>query len=989
MERSSSQMSVLKEPSLKAGRFVFLSLSLLFVLAFSDKRISGGEGARETAQTEVVGLQSGSPGLLWDVVAEDSDWVESTLQRMSLEEKVGQLVMPSAHGYFINEESEDFQRLARLVKERKVGGLIFFRGDVFETSYLINKLQSYADVPLLISADFERGVAMRIDRTTSFPEIMALGATRDPTLSFKMGEVIAREGRTLGIHQNFAPVVDVNNNPLNPVINTRAFGEDPQLVSEMADAFIKGIHAGKMISTAKHFPGHGDTEVDSHLDLPILPFSRDRFEKVELPPFRDAIDHGVMSIMVAHLSVPAFDTVKGIPATLSPNIVTGLLKDELHFKGLVVTDAMTMQGVQKAYSPAEAAVLAVKAGNDIVLIPPDEDIAIDALIGAVKRGEISISRVDESVRKILELKAWLGLEKNRYVHQDTVFSVVGARDHQLLADEIARRSITLVKNESNLVPLEPFGSKKIATLIVSDDASPYTGDRFARQFRSRYPNGYTTRIDTRSNEEEFNSVFKDLQRSDLIVCPIYLRARSGQGTIGLKPEQIDFLHRVLRLEKPVVTVSLGDPYVLADVSRAQAHICAYSDVDVAVDAAVEALFGEIDVGGKLPITIPNLASYGSGLTIKKSRLRIDEPEVAGFDSEKLKHVDDILRKAVVDSAFPAAVALVAKDGIIVYDKALGAYDYSPYSRPIDVQTMFDLASVTKVVATTSAVMKLYDEGRLGLDDPVAEYIPKFGQNGKDEVTIRNLLLHNSGLPSRKKFYETCTSAAQLLDSLYETPLIYPTGDTTIYSDLGIIALGKVIEKITGTTLDRYVAKEFFNPLHMDNTMFNPPKWRWDHIAPTEIDTVWRKQNVPVRGTVHDENAAALGGVAGHAGLFSTAPDLAIFMQMLMSGGTYGGKRFLKEETIRMFTQRQSDKSSRALGWDTKSRSGYSSAGRLFSSNSFGHTGFTGTSIWADPERNLFVILLTNRVYPTRENRKIFDVRPAFHDAVIEALKSQD
>jgi beta-N-acetylhexosaminidase len=988
IEKLSGHLSASKELSLNAGRFVFLSLSILFVLAWPSAGITWGEDAGRAAQADVIRLQSEFPGQPWYVTADNSEWVDSTLRSMSLEEKIGQLVMPSAHGYFVNEESEEFQRLVHLVKERRVGGLIFFSGNVFETSYLINKLQSYADVPLLISADFERGVAMRIDRTTSFPDIMALGATRDPALSFEMGEVIAREGRTLGIHQNFAPVVDVNKNPLNPVINTRAFGEDPQLVSEMADAFIQGIHAGKMVSTAKHFPGHGDTEVDSHVDLPILTFNRERFENVELAPFRDAIDHGVMSIMVAHLSVPAFDTVKGIPATLSPNIVTGLLKDELHFKGLVVTDAMTMQGVQKAYSPAETAVLAVKAGNDIVLMPPDEDVAIDALIGAVRRGEISISRIDESVRKILGLKAWLGLDRNRYVQQDTVFAAVGARHHQLLADEIGRRSITLVKNESNLVPLEPFGSKRIATLIVSDDASPYTGDRFAREFRLRYPNGFTTRIDTRSNEEEYDSVFKELEGSDFIVCPIYLRARSGQGTIGLKAQQLDFLHRVLKLEKPVVAVSFGDPYVLAEVSGAQAQLCAYSDVDVVVDAAVEALFGEIDVTGKLPITIPNLASYGSGLTVKKCRLRTDEPEVAGFDSDKLRHVDDILRKAIADSAFPAAVALVAKDGIIVYDKAFGAYDYSPYSRQIDVETMFDLASVTKVVATTSAVMQLYDEGLLDLDDPVARYIPKFGQNGKDEVTIRNLLLHNSGLPSRKKFYETCTSADQLLDSLYATPLIYQTGDTTIYSDLGIIALGKVIEKITGTTLDRYVAKEFFNPLHMENTMFNPPKWRWDHIAATEIDAVWRKQNVPVRGTVHDENAVVLGGVAGHAGLFSTAPDLAIFMQMLMNGGTYGGKRFLKEETIRMFTQRQSDRSSRALGWDTKSRNGYSSAGRLFSPNSFGHTGFTGTSIWADPERNLFVIFLTNRVYPTRENTKIFDVRPALHDAVIEALNSQ-
>lgn len=371
--------------------------------------------------------------------------------------------------------------------------------------------------------------------------------------------------------------------------------------------------------------------------------------------------------------------------------------------------------------------------------------------------------------------------------------------------------------------------------------------------------------------------------------------------------------------------------------------------------------------------------------MSKIRLRIDQPEEAGFDAEKLNRLDNIVKKAIADSAFPAAEVLVTKDGIIVYDRAFGTYDYSPYSRQIDDGTMFDLASLTKVIGTTNGVMRLYDEKRLDLDDPVVKYLPKFGQNGKERITIRNLLLHDSGLPGVRKFYESCTSGEQLLDSLYALPLIYQTGDSTLYSDVGLIALGKVIEQITGTTLDRYLANEFFKPLHMENTMYNPPEWRWDHIAPTEIDTVWRKQKMPVQGRVHDENGSVLGGVSGHAGLFSTASDLARMMQMLMNGGTYGGRRYLNEETVRMFTRKGSDRSTRALGWDTKNLRGYSSAGSLFSSNSFGHTGFTGTSIWADPERNLFVIFLTNRVYPTRENTKIFNVRPSVHDAVIRAL----
>jgi beta-N-acetylhexosaminidase len=967
--------------SIISVRILFVSALLLFMMSCASEK---------TIRTEKSGATAGSLGVpthSWKVSEDDSEWVESTLQRMSLEEKVAQLVMPRAQGMFISEDSDEFQRLARLVRERKVGGVVFFQGDVFETSYLINKLQSCADTPLLISADFEHGAAMRIDRSTSFPFNMAVGATRDPQLAYEMGRITAEEGRALGVHQDYAPVVDVNSNPLNPVINVRSFGEDPRLVSEMADAFIKGMHDGRMISTAKHFPGHGDTEIDSHSDLPVVMSDREHLDKFELAPFRDAIDHGVMSIMVAHLSIPAFDTVKGIPSTLSPNVVSKLLKNELHFTGLIVTDAMTMRSVTKAHSPAEAAVLAVKAGNDIILTPQDDDAAIDALSAAVKRGEISSQRIDESVRKVLAAKAWLGLNRNRYVQADTAFAVVGSKEHQWVAREIARRSITLVKNEMNLVPLEESGAKKVAILIVSDDAMPTTGDRFVRQFRQRYPESFGLRVDARSNEEEYDSVYKELERSEMVVCPIYLRVRSGQGTVGLRSAQKTFLERVLNLGKPTIAVSFGNPYVLTEIEDMGSYLCAYSDADASVEAVVEAMFGEIDVGGKLPITIPDLYPYGSGLTLKKIRLRVDEPEVAGFGSDKLKLLDRIVRKAIADSAFPAAELLVAKDGIVVYNKAFGTYDYSPYSRQIDAGTMFDLASLTKVIGTTNAVMRLYDEKRLDLDDPVVKYLPKFGQNGKEKITIRNLLLHDSGLPALKKFYETCTSAEQLVDSVYATSVVYKTGDSTIYSDLGLITLGKVIEQTAGITLDRYLEPEFFKPLHMENTMYNPPDWRWDHIAPTEIDTVWRRQKIAVRGKVHDENAFVLGGVSGHAGLFSTASDLARMMQMLLNGGTYGGRRYLNEETVRMFTHRQADRSTRALGWDTKSLHGYSSAGSLFSSSSFGHTGFTGTSIWADPERNLFVIFLTNRVYPTRENAKISRVRPAIHDAVIEALKS--
>lgn len=969
----------------------FFPLSVFSVLVFLSLSCSTGKEAttEERPSIKPSGAQE----------AIDTNWVEATLKRLSLEEKVAQMVMPKGFGVYVSEESEEYQRFVRLLKERRIGGFIFSIGEVYETALLINKLQALSDVPLLIAADFERGVAMRIRRSTVFPEIMGLAATRNPMLAYKMGKIIAQEGRALGVHQNFAPVVDVNVNPDNPVINVRSFGENPALVGEMAAAFIQGMHDGRMISTAKHFPGHGDTGIDSHISLPTIPYDRARLDSIELPAFKYVIDKGVMSIMVGHLLLSAIDTVEKKPATLSKTITTELLRKELGFNGLVVTDALDMGALTTGYSVAEIAVLAAKSGSDVLLVPVDDDATIDAIIYAVRRGEIPIEQIDQSVKRILSVKQWLGLVKNRFVDVEKIPLLVGTTEHHLVAKTIARNSITFLKNEDNVLPLQKFSEKKIASVVVSDldeyrtevhrSNAPWpnesVGSYLNAQLRKRYSNLAFYRVDPRSNVVDFDSIATQVKKADIILCAAYVKLRAGSGKIQLPPHLNEFVARLTTLGKPVVLVSFGNPYIVRAFPNVSAYVCAYSDFEVSVESAVEVLFGETPVRGKLPVSIPGLYAYGSGLEFPKVALREGLSEEVGFDGKKLNALDDIIKTAIKDTAFPAAQVLVAKDGIIVHHKAYGTYDYSPYSRQIDLGTMFDLASLTKVIATTNAVMKLYDERKIDLDNPVMKYLPKFGQNGKEKITIRNLLLHDSGLPAWKKFYETCKTANQMLDSLYASELIYPTGDSTVYSDLGIITLGKVVEKITKMPLDKYVAKEFFHPLGMMNTMYNPTETLWNKIAPTEIDTAWRKLKAPVRGQVHDENAALLGGVSGHAGLFSTASDLAIIMQMLMNGGTYGGKLYLKEETVNMFTARQSAKSTRALGWDTKNAQGYSSAGTLFSEHSFGHTGFTGTSIWADPARNLFVIFLANRVYPTRANTKIFRVRPAVHDAVIQAL----
>jgi beta-glucosidase-like glycosyl hydrolase/CubicO group peptidase (beta-lactamase class C family) len=915
---------------------------------------------------------------------------------MTLEEKVGQMVMVGVFGQYFSNESDEYARLVRLVKEKHVGGFILWQGDVYESAVRLNTLQSLSRFPLLVSADFERGVSMRIRRGTPFPDAMAIGATRNTRYAYEVGLAIAREARALGVHQNYAPVADVNTNPLNPVINTRSFGSDPALVHDMVSAFIRGQTDGGVLSTAKHFPGHGDTGTDSHLELPNISYTRERLDSVELAPFRTAIKAGAQSIMIAHLAVPALDPSRSLPSSLSPAVITGVLQKELGFEGLVVTDAMDMRGVTMGYSPGKSSVLAVKAGVDIVLMPPDEEAAFSALLLAARSGEISEERLDRSVRKILAVKHKLGLDTLRTVDINAIPSRIGTRDHWKLSREVARHSITLLKNNRSLLPLQTPSRKRIVSVVLCDTQEGRVDvNRPSNHWTVEVPGAYfnqllqrrsgtldTYRLSPASTLFDIDAALARVKRADILVLPIYVKVRTSSGKIDLPPALQPFLKKVNESRVPTVAVLFGNPYLAGPLSWADAVVCAYGDNEPLVEASVEALFAESGICGKLPVNIADQFALGTGANCPKDRLRRDDPSVAGFDPVRLLALDSIIEGAIRDSAFPAAQLAVVRDGILVYNKSFGNFTYDPSSRPIDNSTIFDLASVSKVIGTTSAVMKLYDDGLLGLDDPVGLYLPQFGEGPKSAITIRHLITHRSGFPPFRRFFLMCSTAEEALDSLYATPLVATPGDTTIYSDIGMVTMGKVVEKITGMSLSDFVQREFYIPLGMENTMYNPPAELRERVAPTEIDTLWRK--ALVWGQVHDENAALLGGVAGHAGLFSSASDLAIYMQMLLNKGAYGGVRILKETTVLEFTRKYVTGQERYLGWDMKSPIG-SSAGTMFSPSSFGHTGFTGTSIWTDPDRKLSVILLTNRVHPTRANSKISRVRPVVHDAVIRAL----
>lgn len=910
------------------------------------------------------------------------EWVESTLSQMTLGEKAGQMVFPNGYGVYLSEDSPEYQRLEYLVKEKHVGGLIFFLSELYEQAILTNKMQGLAKIPLLISADYEHGVSMRIEGATSFPNTMALGAADDENLTYEMAKVIAEEGRAIGVHQNYAPVVDVNNNPENPIINVRSFGETPELVAKHSNAFIRGLQEKNMIATSKHFPGHGNTSIDSHLDLPVLKANQDELMRAELFPFKSNIENGVMSIMVGHLAVPSVEGDSGIPASLSNKIITALLKEKFGFKGLIVTDAMNMHGVTNYFSTAEATIRAIKAGHDCILFPDDPEEAIDAIIRAVKIGELEESRLDYSVRKILMAKKWLGLDKNRFVDVDKISSVVGKEEHLNLAKKIARKSITLLKNKENIIPLSQNPEIKYTHFIFSDNRNESDGELFNKNLKLRIPQLQTMRILLNSEKDDYMNVLNLAKQSDVILISIYLRVRSYQGTIGLKTEQKELIDSLIKLNKPIVMISHGNPYVLSEFPDVDSYLNTYGDSKFSEISAVEALFGEIDVAGTSPISIPKAnIKFGDGIELLKSALLDESRNYSKLEKKIFSSVDSLIELAIKDSVFPGCVLLIAKDGKILHHKAFGHLSYDLNSRPVEDNTIYDLASLTKVIATTTATMLLMSRGLIEIEKPVQFYLPEFKGKNKEKVLVKNLLLHNSGLPAYKRFYTFCKSEEEVINDILRTELEYEPGSKTIYSDLGMIFIGKIIESITNQSLDEFCKKEIFNPPGMINTFFKPPRELLNRIAPTELDNYWRMKLI--HGEVHDETASLLNGVAGHAGLFSTAKDVSILLQMLLQNGYYQGKQFIDSAIVKKFTTRFSENSSRAFGWDTKSDQ--NSAGSLMSSNSFGHTGFTGTSCWVDKDRNLIIVLLSNRVHPTRENTKIISFRPLIHNKIIKTI----
>jgi len=922
-------------------------------------------------------------------------WVATTLAKMTLDEKVGQLLFTTYHGSFTPTDAPAYAEMMRDVEKLHVGGFInitessplgIVKSQAYPTAALINQLQSKSKLPLLFGADFERGTAMRLDEGTSFPTAMALAAASNPKDAFTMGKITALEARAVGIQWIYAPDSDVNNNPDNPIINTRSFGEDPQKVAEYVSEFVRGVQENGGLATAKHFPGHGDTSTDSHMELPVIKADRQRIESLELVPFRAAIAAGADSIMTGHLSIPALEPDPNTPATLSSNILTGLLRDELGYQGLVITDAMDMGGITVRFAPGDAAVRAFAAGADALLMPPVPDAAFDALKEAVKSGRISRERLDASVRRILQAKARLGLYQERLVDVNALNNKFGKVEWQKEAQDISDRGVTLLRDAAHRLPLD--GTKPTRALLIAlyADPEPYPGEDLERELRSRVDTLTTLRADTRFVKAD-NLKLPAPDTYDLAILALFVRVSDRKGNVDVPAEQAAFADKVYKNGKPVITVGFGSPYVVEHFPQAETWLAAFGISDVAQISAARALFGEIPVRGRLPVTVPGVdMKAGFGIEVPADPMTVAPMEVSA--EAKLQPALDVLEKAIADKAFPGATLAVGyKDKVALH--AFGKLSYDAKSPQVNLRTMYDVASLTKVIVTTTLAEKLVEgdfPSPLQLDAPVERYLPEWASGPQPEwrhrVTVRHLLTHTSGLPPFKEYWRTSKSKQDTLKMIFAEPLENEPGTKMVYSDLGVILLGEIIERLTGQTLDQLANEYIFAPLGMHDSMYKPPKKIWPSIAPTEFDANFRKRLV--QGEVHDENAYAMGGVSGHAGVFSTAPDLAAFCQMLLNGGVYEHHRILRRATIAQFTAPQElAKGTRTLGWVVPTEG--SSSGHYFSPHSFGHTGFTGTSIWIDPDRQVFVVLLTNRVNPTRENHKIAEVRPALHDAVMQAL----
>jgi len=896
----------------------------------------------------------------------------AALARLSLEQKAGQLFVAWS---LSRPNGDNHERLLRSVEEVGLGGVILSLGSVEHAAALIPKLQEAAAVPMLLAGDFEGGVWFRLDGATELGNQMLVGATGDARLAEAMGRVTGDEAKALGFHWVFGPVLDVNSNPANPIINVRSFGEDPGLVSRLGRAFARGVRSAGLISCGKHFPGHGDVASDSHLELPTVPGDGDRLRQVELRPFRDAAREGLESVMTGHLAVPGLGERPDVPATLSPRILGDVLRGELGFTGLVVTDALDMGGVKNALPPGEVAVRALLAGADVLLMPPDPLAARAAVVEAVQRGRVPLSRLDDAVFRILEMKARVGLlagggrvAADWRAHLQKP-AAVG------LAETIAGRGPVLVRDRGEAVAVarQHGGERPLLLTLVDQDEGQ--SDAFIRALGepAASARGASIRLSNTSSEVEVASAVAKLASARHVVIAVYVKVREFTGGLAV-PANLQPVLDQIREEQDVVLVSFGNPYLVRSVPHADAYIAAFSRTDYVQRAVAQALRGRGTLLGRLPVSIPGVAEAGAGLSMRPV-LRPDAiaPALVAALQQRL---DD----AVAAGAFPGAVCVVTRHGQTVARVTAGRLTYEADAAPVQADTRYDLASLTKVCATTPAVLALVADGVLSFDDPVQKWVPAFAGGGKEAVTIRHLLAHQGGVASHRSFFRKLRGRDELLAAVAAADLVDEVGSVELYSDLGFILLMAVVEAASGEPFAAFVAARVTAPISSSAT-FAPTSSPGISAAPTERDP-WRGR--VVRGHVHDENAFAMGGVSGHAGLFGTADDVSRYASALLAGGGPILPRSLVTLATKPVGVGGQGDQARGLGFALLGDRSW--AGTDVPEGAFGHTGFTGTSLWCSPRHDVSVVLLSNRVHPSRENNQMRRVRRQVHDVVLNWLR---
>ncbi len=948
-----------------------------------------------------------------DHFCQQMDWVEGQLQSMTPDQRIGQLFMVAAYS---NKGEDHKKNISYMVRKYNIGGLIFFQGTPNKQAELTNYYQSQATTPLLVAIDGEWGLSMRLKGTTRFPKQLTLGAIKDNRLIYDMGMEIARQCRRMGIHVNLAPVVDVNNNANNPVINDRSFGEDKYNVAEKGISYMQGMEMNGILACAKHFPGHGDTNSDSHYTLPVIRHSQQRLNDIELYPFRQLANENIGGMMIAHLAIPALDNTPvkpgssmAMPTTLSKKVVTNLLKNDMGYQGLVFTDALNMKGVSSFFQPGVVDVKALLAGNDILLFPQHVGNAIKEIKAAIARGEITQYEIDNRVRKILRAKHRVGLSSYRPIQMSNLMNDLNSPQAELLKRRLIESSMTLARNDLELVPFRLLEQKSFASISVG--ASTLT--EFQRTL-GKYANFQHHSIKFSDSETRYNQKFDALKRYNTVVIGIHDMSKSASKNYSLNNKVLNLI-RSLEKHTNVVLVVFGSPYSLKNFDRSQTVLVGYEDNYISQGVAAQVLFGAIPARGVLPVSSSPRFQYGQGIfTSGSNRLKYTIPEEIGIDSRDLLAIDRIANEAIRNRATPGCQVLVAKDGNVIFEKS---YGYHTYSKNVPVQSsdLYDLASITKITSSALGLMDMYEKNQLNLYGRLHEYLPEVLGTNKQSLMIKDMLIHESGLKSWIPFYkETIADRYRIYtsspSSTHSTPvaqdmyirndyantMLNKINDSELpnvgeykYSDLGYYYFKKIIENYASEPLDQYVSRKFYAPMGLHTMGYNPhERFSPRRIPPTENDASWRRQIV--KGYVHDMGAAMLGGVGGHAGVFSNAHDLAAIMQMLLNEGSYGGQMYFQPSTIQKFTAKQKQGNRRGLAFDKPDTNNpdRSPASKYASYKTFGHTGFTGTCAWADPQHNLVFIFLSNRTYPDSGNRKLIrdNVRTRMHDVVYQAVQ---